>query len=120
MRTGLTAWKVAKGLYLIPALFAFTPLITGNWTERLTVFAFACLGLYARDDRGHRRRGIGYLGIGAVGLGKCDMGEGVEGESILLAGLATSLAFENSCGRDRRDPHSIPDEEDHVLRRSLV
>jgi TRAP-type uncharacterized transport system fused permease subunit len=47
MRTGLTAWKVAKGLYLIPALFAFTPLITGNWTERLTVFAFACLGLYA-------------------------------------------------------------------------
>ena len=47
MRTGLTAWKVAKGLYLIPALFAFTPLITGSWAERLTVFAFACLGLYA-------------------------------------------------------------------------
>jgi len=47
MRTGLTAWKIAKGLYLIPALFAFTPLITGNWTERLIVFAFACLGLYA-------------------------------------------------------------------------
>ena len=47
MRTGLTAWKVAKGLYLIPVLFAFTPLITGSWIERLTVFAFACLGLYA-------------------------------------------------------------------------
>jgi TRAP transporter 4TM/12TM fusion protein len=47
MRTGLTAWKIAKGLYLIPALFAFTPLITGSWSERLTVFAFACLGLYA-------------------------------------------------------------------------
>jgi TRAP transporter 4TM/12TM fusion protein len=47
MRTGLTAWKIAKGLYLIPALFAFTPLITGNWTERLTVFAFASMGLYA-------------------------------------------------------------------------
>jgi TRAP transporter 4TM/12TM fusion protein len=47
MRTGLTAWKIAKGLYLIPALFAFTPLITGSWTERLTVFAFACFGLYA-------------------------------------------------------------------------
>jgi TRAP transporter 4TM/12TM fusion protein len=47
MRTGLTAWKVAKGLYLIPVLFAFTPLITGSWTERLTVFVFACLGLYA-------------------------------------------------------------------------
>lgn len=47
MRTGLTSWKVAKGLYLVPVLFAFTPLITGSWTERLTVFAFACLGLYA-------------------------------------------------------------------------
>ena len=47
MRTGLTAWKIAKGLYLIPVLFAFTPLITGNWTERITVFVFSCFGLYA-------------------------------------------------------------------------
>ena len=47
MRTGLTAWKIAKGLYLIPVLFAFTPLITGDWTERITVFVFSCLGLYA-------------------------------------------------------------------------
>lgn len=47
MRTGLTAWKIAKGLYLVPVLFAYTPLITGSWTERLTVFGFACLGLYA-------------------------------------------------------------------------
>ena len=47
MRTGLTSWKIAKGLYLVPVLFAFTPLITGSWTERLTVFGFACLGLYA-------------------------------------------------------------------------
>ena len=47
MRTGLTAWKIAKGIYLIPALFAFTPLITGSWTERIIVFVFACFGLYA-------------------------------------------------------------------------
>ncbi len=47
MRTGLTSWKIAKGLYLIPVLFAFTPLITGSWPERLWLFAFACLGLYA-------------------------------------------------------------------------
>ena len=47
MRTGLTSWKIAKGLYLVPVLFAFTPLITGNWTERLSVFVFACFGLYA-------------------------------------------------------------------------
>jgi TRAP transporter 4TM/12TM fusion protein len=47
MLTGLTSWKIAKGLYLVPVLFAFTPLITGTWTERLAVFGFACLGLYA-------------------------------------------------------------------------
>jgi len=47
MRTGLTSWKIAKGLYLVPALFAFTPLVTGSWPDRLLVFAFASLGLYA-------------------------------------------------------------------------
>ncbi|MBT8079386.1 MAG: TRAP transporter fused permease subunit [Gammaproteobacteria bacterium] len=47
MRTGLTSWKVAKGLYLVPVLIAFSPLITGTWTERLIVFGFSCLGLYA-------------------------------------------------------------------------
>ena len=47
MRTGLTSWKVAKGLYLVPVLFAFTPLVTGSWPERLAVFVFACFGLYA-------------------------------------------------------------------------
>ncbi len=47
MRTGLTSWKIAKGLYLVPVLFAFTPLITGSWIERLSVFVFACFGLYA-------------------------------------------------------------------------
>jgi TRAP-type uncharacterized transport system fused permease subunit len=31
----------------VPALFAFTPLITGSWAERMTVFGFACFGLYA-------------------------------------------------------------------------
>lgn len=47
MLTGLTSWKIAKGLYLVPVLFAFTPLITGSWFERFTVFVFACFGLYA-------------------------------------------------------------------------
>lgn len=47
MRTGFTSWKIAKGLYLVPVLFAFTPLVTGTWAERLTVFVFGCFGLYA-------------------------------------------------------------------------
>jgi TRAP-type uncharacterized transport system fused permease subunit len=47
MATGITSWKVAKGLYLIPVLFAYSPLISGTWPERLTTFGWSCLGLYA-------------------------------------------------------------------------
>ncbi|MEX0708298.1 MAG: TRAP transporter fused permease subunit [Woeseia sp.] len=47
MPTGLTTWKLSKGLYLVPLLFVYSPLITGSWSERLQVFAWACLGLYA-------------------------------------------------------------------------
>jgi TRAP transporter 4TM/12TM fusion protein len=45
--TGFTSWKLAKGLYLVPILFAYSPLITGTWLQRLEEFAFATLGLYA-------------------------------------------------------------------------
>jgi TRAP-type uncharacterized transport system fused permease subunit len=47
MATGFTAWKLAKGLYLVPLLFVYGPLISGSWAERLETFAWACLGLYA-------------------------------------------------------------------------
>ncbi len=47
MATGLTAWKVAKGLYIIPILFAFTPLIGGTPSEVISVFLSALVGLYA-------------------------------------------------------------------------
>ena len=47
MATGLTTWKLAKGLYLVPLLFVYTPLISGNWAQRLEVFLWASLGLYA-------------------------------------------------------------------------
>lgn len=47
MATGLTAWKVGKGMYIIPLLFAFTPLINGTWFDRFEVFGFALLGIMA-------------------------------------------------------------------------
>ncbi|MGF2735178.1 TRAP transporter permease [Marinobacter sp. DUT-1] len=47
MRTGFTAWKLAKGLYIVPLLFAYSPLITGDITEMLRVFCFALFGIYA-------------------------------------------------------------------------
>ena len=47
MATGITSWKLAKGLYLVPLLFAYSPIITGTWPERFYVFVWACMGLYA-------------------------------------------------------------------------
>lgn len=47
MATGLRSWKIAKGLYIVPLLFAYTPLIGGSWFQILTIFVFALGGLYA-------------------------------------------------------------------------
>ena len=47
MATGFTSWMVAKGLYLVPVLFAYSPLISGSWPERIEVFLWSCMGLYA-------------------------------------------------------------------------
>lgn len=45
METGLVSWKIGKGMYIIPLLFAFTPLINGSWFERFEVFGFALFGI---------------------------------------------------------------------------
>jgi len=34
-------------MYIIPLLFAFTPLINGTWFERFEVFGFALMGIMA-------------------------------------------------------------------------
>ncbi len=47
MTTGLYSWKIAKGLYIVPLLFAYTSFLGGNWYEVLEIFIFALLGLYA-------------------------------------------------------------------------
>jgi len=44
-KTGLTAWRLAKGLYILPFLFAYTPLITGSTGEKLITTFFAIIGL---------------------------------------------------------------------------
>ena len=46
MATGLTAWRVAKGLYIVPVLFAYTPLLGGDWLLALQISLFAALGIY--------------------------------------------------------------------------
>ncbi len=47
METGFQSWKVAKGLYIVPLLFAYTPFIGGSWAEVFMIFFFAIFGLYA-------------------------------------------------------------------------
>lgn len=46
MATGLQSWKIAKGLYIVPLLFAYTPILGGSPGEILSIFFFAFLGLY--------------------------------------------------------------------------
>lgn len=47
MATGVTAWRLAKGLYLVPILFAYTPFLYGTPIEMLTIFLIAVAGVYA-------------------------------------------------------------------------
>jgi TRAP-type uncharacterized transport system fused permease subunit len=46
MATGLTAWKIAKGLYIVPLLFAYTPFLAGDMSSALGIFAFGTVGIY--------------------------------------------------------------------------
>ncbi len=46
MATGFQAWKIAKGLYIVPLMFAYTPLISGNWYEVIQLGFFALFGIY--------------------------------------------------------------------------
>jgi TRAP transporter 4TM/12TM fusion protein len=63
LRTGLTAWKLAKGLYIVPLLLAYTPLVGGDWPRALEVFGFAVVGLYALAGawEGYLERHLGVL-----------------------------------------------------------
>jgi len=47
MKTGVQSWVLGKGLYIVPLLFAFSPLVTGEWIERFEVFGFAMAGFLA-------------------------------------------------------------------------
>ncbi len=47
MATGFQSWKIAKGLYIVPLMFAYTPLITGQWYEVIQIGFFALFGIYA-------------------------------------------------------------------------
>ncbi|WP_422370683.1 TRAP transporter permease [Hoeflea sp.] len=49
MATGFESWKIAKGLYIVPLMFAYTPLLTGTFAEILQIGFFALFGIYATN-----------------------------------------------------------------------
>jgi TRAP transporter 4TM/12TM fusion protein len=49
MATGFESWKIAKGLYVVPLLFAYTPLISGELIEVMQIGFFALFGIYATN-----------------------------------------------------------------------
>ena len=66
MATGVASWKLAKGLYIVPVLFAYTPLLSGNWPLMIQVFLFAVVGVYALSAalQGCMEKPMGVLGRG--------------------------------------------------------
>ncbi len=49
MATGFQSWKIAKGLYIVPLMFAYTPLISGEWYEVMQIGFFGLFGIYATN-----------------------------------------------------------------------
>ena len=46
MATGFASWKLAKGLYIVPLMMAYTPFLSGDWGVMLLSFAFGVVGIY--------------------------------------------------------------------------
>lgn len=47
MMTGWESWKLGRGLYIVPFLMAYSPLVDGPWSAAVPVVATAVLGIYA-------------------------------------------------------------------------
>ena len=76
METGFAAWRLAKGLYIIPLLFAYTPLLFEGPVHAVLITAVtATLGLFAftATTEGYLLRNLhfwerGLLGLATLGL----------------------------------------------------
>lgn len=75
MATGVMSWKLAKGIYLMPVLFAYTNFLGGELIESLFIFMAATLGVYALGAaiEGHMEYPLGWplrilTGVSGVAL----------------------------------------------------
>jgi TRAP-type uncharacterized transport system fused permease subunit len=71
------AWKIAKGLYIVPLLFAYTQFLSGDLLLSLWIFAFGTVGIYALTAAisGYLENRLSWL------------------ERILLAAIGTALLW---------------------------
>jgi TRAP-type uncharacterized transport system fused permease subunit len=107
MRTGLTAWRIAKGLYVLPVLFAYTPLIGGSPLELARIFLFASAGLYAFAAAflGHLEGPLSLSGRAAVALSALALLWPHGNLLLSFAGLAAFAALFVLSGRaEKRAP----------------
>jgi TRAP transporter 4TM/12TM fusion protein len=49
MATGFESWIIAKGLYFVPLIFAYTPMIGGTLVEVVQIGFFGLFGIYAAN-----------------------------------------------------------------------
>lgn len=97
MATGFTSWRIAKGLYIVPLLFAYTPFLAGDVTAAVTIFAFGTVGIYGLTAtmEGHAEGPLGWPAriatgvLGVVLLWPLDM----VWHGAALAAFAALLAF---------------------------
>ena len=71
METGFAAWRLAKGLYIIPLLFAYTPLLfEGPVYEAILTAISATIGLFAFTvtTEGYMLRKLHFWERGLTGL----------------------------------------------------
>ena len=71
MATGFQAWKISKGLYILPLMFAYTPLISGDFHEVLQIGFFALFGIYALNAlmQNHAEGPLNWLLVPMLALG---------------------------------------------------
>lgn len=62
MATGFASWKLAKGLYIVPLMMAYTPFLSGDWPAMIVIFLFGVVGIYglAGALQGCMERPIGW------------------------------------------------------------
>ena len=100
MATGFASWKLAKGLYIVPLLFAYTPLLSGDWSEALPIFAFALVGIYglAGALQSCLEYPLGWpsrvvlLAAGTAALWPAGLTANLAGAAAVIAVLALNLA----------------------------